>query len=193
MAAPVIQVENLTKSFGDRLLFGDLTFGISEGEKIGLVARNGTGKTTLLKILAGVDTPDNGKIIPRNGLKIGYLEQLPQFPVGVTVLEACLSSSGPVVDAVKSYHKALDSGNEAEISEAMHNMDATGAWDYEQRLTQMLSQVNISDTSAIIDTLSGGQRKRVALAAVILENPDLLILDEPTNHLDIAATEWLED
>ncbi|MDE6048576.1 MAG: ATP-binding cassette domain-containing protein, partial [Paramuribaculum sp.] len=97
------------------------------------------------------------------------------------------------VDAVKSYHKALDSGNEAEISEAMHNMDATGAWDYEQRLTQMLSQVNISDTSAIIDTLSGGQRKRVALAAVILENPDLLILDEPTNHLDIAATEWLED
>ncbi|MDE6049061.1 MAG: ATP-binding cassette domain-containing protein, partial [Paramuribaculum sp.] len=99
MAAPVIQVENLTKSFGDRLLFGDLTFGISEGEKIGLVARNGTGKTTLLKILAGVDTPDNGKIIPRNGLKIGYLEQLPQFPVGVTVLEACLSSSCPVVDA----------------------------------------------------------------------------------------------
>ncbi|MDE5744384.1 MAG: ABC-F family ATP-binding cassette domain-containing protein [Paramuribaculum sp.] len=193
MAAPVIQVENLTKSFGDRLLFGDLTFGISEGEKIGLVARNGTGKTTLLKILAGEDTPDSGKIIPRNGLRIGYLEQLPQFPEGVTVMEACLSSSGPVVDAVKAYHHALDSGNETAISEAMHNMDATEAWDYEQRLTQMLSQVNITDTSAIIDTLSGGQRKRVALAAALLENPDLLILDEPTNHLDIAATEWLDD
>ncbi len=193
MAAPVIQVEELTKSYGDRLLFGDLTFGISEGEKIGLVARNGTGKTTLLRILAGVDTPDSGRIIPRNGLRIGYLEQLPQFPPGATVLEACLSSSGPVVDTVKAYHSAIDSGDEAAIAEAMHNMDATGAWDYEQKLTQMLSQLDINDTSAIVDSLSGGQRKRVALAAAILENPDLLILDEPTNHLDIAATEWLED
>lgn len=193
MAAPVIQVEELTKSYGDRLLFGDLTFGISEGEKIGLVARNGTGKTTLLRILAGVDTPDSGRIIPRNGLRIGYLEQLPQFPPGATVLEACLSSSGPVVDTVKAYHAAIDSGDEAAIAEAMHSMDATGAWDYEQKLTQMLSQLDIHDTSAIVDNLSGGQRKRVALAAAILENPDLLILDEPTNHLDIAATEWLED
>ena len=193
MAAPVIQVEDLTKSYGDRLLFGDLTFGNSEGEKIGLVARNGTGKTTLLKILAGKEAPDSGKIIPRNGLRIGYLEQLPQFPAGATVLEACLSSAGTVVNTVKAYHKALDSGSETEIAEAMHRMDAEGAWDYEQRLTQMLSQLNITDLSASVENLSGGQRKRVALAAAILENPDFLILDEPTNHLDIAATEWLED
>ena len=154
MAAPVIQVEELTKSYGDRLLFGDLTFGISEGEKIGLVARNGTGKTTLLRILAGVDTPDSGRIIPRNGLRIGYLEQLPQFPPGATVLEACLSSSGPVVDTVKAYHAAIDSGDEAAIADAMHSMDATGAWDYEQKLTQILAHLVIHDSSAIVDKLS---------------------------------------
>ncbi|MDE5838084.1 MAG: ATP-binding cassette domain-containing protein, partial [Paramuribaculum sp.] len=118
---------------------------------------------------------------------------MPQFPAGATVLEACLSSAGTVVNTVKAYHTALDSGSETEIAEAMHRMDAEGAWDYEQRLTQMLSQLNINDLSALVENLSGGQRKRVALAAAILENPDFLILDEPTNHLDIAATEWLED
>lgn len=124
MAAPVIQVENLTKSFGDRLLFGDLTFGINEGEKIGLVARNGTGKTTLLRVLAGADTPDSGSIIARNGLRIGYLEQLPQFPAGATVLDACLSSSGNIVQTVKEYHSAIASGDERRLTEAMHAMDA---------------------------------------------------------------------
>lgn len=193
MAAPVIQVENLTKSFGDRLLFGDLTFGINEGEKIGLVARNGTGKTTLLRVLAGADTPDSGSIIARNGLRIGYLEQLPQFPAGATVLDACLSSSGNIVQTVKEYHAAIASGDERRLTEAMHAMDASGAWDYEQRLTQMLAQLRIFDTDAIVDSLSGGQRKRVALAATLLENPDFLILDEPTNHLDLEATEWLEE
>ncbi|MDE5688209.1 MAG: ATP-binding cassette domain-containing protein, partial [Paramuribaculum sp.] len=193
MAAPVIQIENLTKSYGDRLLFGDLTFGLSEGEKVGLVARNGTGKTTLLRILGGVESPDSGTIIPRSGLRIGYLEQLPQFPAGSTVLEACLHSSGPVVDTVKVYHAALSGGDENRIAEAMQQMDAAHAWDYEQRLTQLLAQLRITDIDAIVDNLSGGQRKRVALAAALLENPDLLILDEPTNHLDIEATEWLED
>lgn len=193
MAAPVIQIENLTKSYGDRLLFGDLTFGLSEGEKVGLVARNGTGKTTLLRILGGVESPDSGTIIPRSGLRIGYLEQLPQFPAGSTVLEACLHSSGPVVDTVKAYHAALSGGDENRIAEAMQQMDAAHAWDYEQRLTQLLAQLRITDIDAIVDNLSGGQRKRVALAAALLENPDLLILDEPTNHLDIEATEWLED
>lgn len=193
MAAPVIQIENLTKSYGDRLLFGDLTFGLSEGEKVGLVARNGTGKTTLLRILGGVESPDSGTIIPRSGLRIGYLEQLPQFPAGSTVLEACLHSSGPVVDTVRSYHAALATGDERRIAEAMQQMDADRAWDYEQRLTQLLAQLRITDIEAVVDNLSGGQRKRVALAAALLENPDLLILDEPTNHLDIEATEWLED
>lgn len=193
MAAPVIQVENLTKSFGDRLLFGDLTFGISEGEKIGLVARNGTGKTTLLRVLAGVDTPDSGTITARSGLRVGYLEQLPVFAPGATVLDACLSASGHIADTVREYHAALADGSDSRVAEAMHAMDAARAWDYEQRLSQMLAQLRIFDTGAVVDTLSGGQRKRVALAATLLENPDFLILDEPTNHLDLEATEWLED
>jgi len=193
MAAPVIQVENLTKSFGDRLLFGDLTFGISEGEKIGLVARNGTGKTTLLRVLGGKDTPDSGTVTAPSALRIGYFKQLPQLEPGATVLDACISASGAIAETVREYHAAMSAGDEERLAKAMHAMDAARAWDYEQRLTQMLAQLRIFDTGAIVDTLSGGQRKRVALAATLLENPDFLILDEPTNHLDIEASEWLED
>lgn len=188
-----MQVENLTKSFGDRLLFADVTFGINEGDKTGIVARNGTGKTTMLRILAGIDTPDSGSVVCRNGLRIGYLEQLPTFAPGTTVLEACLHASTDEAAAVRRYRNALTSGEDTEIADAAHEMDRLGAWDFEDRLTQLLTQLNITDTSARADTLSGGQRKRVALASVILDNPDMLILDEPTNHLDMEVIEWLEN
>lgn len=170
--AIILQTDALTKSYGDRLLFADISLGISEGEKIGLVARNGTGKTTLLRVIAGAESPDSGTITVRSGLRVGYLEQLPVFPTGLSVLQAAMGS-------LCSMHK------EASDPEALA--------DIEQRLIQLLSSLGITDTGAPVETLSGGQRKRVALAAVIIGNPDLLILDEPTNHLDIEATEWLED
>lgn len=188
----LLQTDALTKSYGDRLLFGDVSLSIAEGDKIGLVARNGTGKTTLLKVIAGIEPPDSGTITTRSGLRTGYLEQLPAFPPGASVLQACMASAtGPIADTVKEYYHALE--NDSQLRHILDRMDAVGAWDYEHRLTQFLSSPHISDTDAITDTLSGGQRKRVALAAALLENPDLLILDEPTNHLDIEATEWLED
>ncbi len=192
MAQSLMQVENLTKSFGDRLLFADVSFGISEGDKTGIVARNGTGKTTLLRILAGKDTPDSGTVTCRSGLRVGYLEQLPEFPEGATVLDACMGADTPVTRAVRAYREVLASGSDAAITDAVHEMDRLDAWDFEDRLAQMLTQLSITDLSAPVANLSGGQRKRVALASVILDRPDLLILDEPTNHLDIDVIEWLE-
>ncbi|MBD5375314.1 MAG: ABC-F family ATP-binding cassette domain-containing protein [Bacteroides sp.] len=193
MAQSLMQVENLTKSFGDWLLFADVSFGISEGDKTGIVARNGTGKTTLLRILAGKDTPDSGTITCRSGLRVGYLEQLPSFAEGATVLDACMLADTPVTRAVRAYRSALASGSDTAIAEAVHEMDRLDAWDFEDRLAQMLTQLDITDLSVPVANLSGGQRKRVALASVILDRPDLLILDEPTNHLDIGVIEWLEN
>ena len=193
MAQSLMQVENLTKSFGDRLLFADVSFGISEGDKTGIVARNGTGKTTLLRILAGTDPPDSGTITCRSGLRVGYLEQLPSFAEGATVLDACMLADTPMTRAVRAYRSALASGSDTAIAEAVHEMDRLDAWDFEDRLAQMLTQLDITDLSVPVANLSGGQRKRVALASVILDRPDLLILDEPTNHLDIGVIEWLEN
>lgn len=192
MASPLMQADRLTKSFGDRLLFADITFGLAEGDKTGIIARNGTGKTTLLRILAGRDTPDSGTVTLRSDLRVGYLEQLPPMPEGATVLDVCLGADTPVTRAVGAYRRALADGEPQAIADTAHAMDTAAAWDYEDRLTQLLQQLDITDTSAIVDTLSGGQRKRVALAAVILDDPEVLILDEPTNHLDIGVIEWLE-
>ncbi len=193
MGVSLLQVEDLTKSFGDRLLFGDVTFGINEGDKTGIVARNCTGKTTLLRILAGRDTADSGRVVPRNGLRIGYLEQLPQFADGTTVLEACLHNDTPLTRAVSEYRAATAAADETRIAAALHEMDRLQAWDFEDRLQQLLTQLHITALDIPVSQLSGGQRKRVALASVILDNPDLLILDEPTNHLDIDVIEWLEN
>ena len=163
---PYLQVEGLTKSHGDRMMFADLTFGINEGDKIGLIAKNGAGKSTLLKILSGQDAPDSGDIILRSGIRVGILDQTPEFTPGSTVMEA-------VTDGWQGIYDDLE---QARV-EAM----------------QILGKLMIEDTEALIDPLSGGQRKRVALARTLLRKPDLLILDEPTNHLDIEAVEWLEN
>lgn len=167
MATSFLQVENLTKSYGDRLLFEDVTFGVYEGDKIGIIAKNGTGKSTLLKLIAGKESPDSGNIIFRNGLRVGILEQTPVFGTNMTMMDYCL-----------------------DVDHHIHEEDAQN---YVDRTRQLLSQLDINDTGARIDTLSGGQAKRVALAKVILSEPDLIILDEPTNHLDIGVIEWLEN
>ncbi|MCH5319970.1 MAG: ABC-F family ATP-binding cassette domain-containing protein [Paramuribaculum sp.] len=193
MGAPLLTVENLTKSVGDRLLFGDVTFSLGEGDKVGIVAKNGTGKTSLLKLLAGKDSPDSGKITLNPGIKIGYLEQLPEFKPGISVSEACLSADTKVTDAIRDYHIALRSGADEKIAAATHQMDELDAWDFEDRMVSMLTSLKIESLDEPVDNLSGGQRKRVAIASVLLSDPDILIMDEPTNHLDIEIIEWLEN
>lgn len=187
-----LQVENLTKSVGDRILFKDVTFGVNEGDKIGLIAKNGTGKTTMLRCIAGEESVDDGSIIYHNDLRVGYLAQIPELPPEMTVVECCLMYDTPVTQAVRRYEASLAAGDDEEINAAVHVMDDAGAWDYEDSLKQLLTQLGITDLEQRVSTLSGGQRKRVALARVILSDPQLIILDEPTNHLDIETVEWLE-
>lgn len=188
-----LQIENLTKSYGDRILFDSVTFGVNQGDKIGLIAKNGSGKTTLLNIIAGKEAPDSGSVIFRNDLRVGIVDQTPELDESLPVIEACLSSDTPSSHAIAAYEEALASGDPERITEAMKLMDAENAWDYDERLKQMLHQLRITDLSAKAATLSGGQKKRVAIARTLLDNPDLIILDEPTNHLDIEIIEWLED
>ncbi len=191
--ASYLQIENLTKSYGDRILFGDITFGVNEGDKIGIIAKNGTGKSTLLRIISGKESADSGKITFRNDLRVAILDQTPVFTPETSVIEACMTGDGEIPKVISQYEKALQSGDTNEINNALHLMDSAGAWDYEDKIKQLLSQLKIADLNANITTLSGGQQKRVALAHVILEEPDLIILDEPTNHLDIEIIEWLEN
>lgn len=191
--ASYLQIENLTKSYGDRVLFADITFGVNEGDKIGIIAKNGTGKSTLLNIISGKESPDSGKITFRNDLRVSILEQMPNFDDSVTVIDACMHDDSKMAQTISKYEQALSSGDSNNINKAIQLMDAAGAWDYEDRLKQLLTQLNITDLNAPIVQMSGGQRKRVALARVILEEPELIILDEPTNHLDIEIIEWLED
>ena len=191
--AVFLQVEDLTKSYGDRILFDSISFGVNEGDKIGIIAKNGTGKSTLLKIIADKENVDDGKITFKNDLRVGYLEQMPEFNPDSTVLEACLNESGKIAQIISKYEQALINGDSEDINDLILQMDTAGAWDFEDKLKQLLSQLKIIDLNAQIKTLSGGQRKRVAIAHILLENPDLIILDEPTNHLDIDIIEWLEN
>ena len=191
--ASYLQIENLTKSYGDRILFDSIAFGINEGDKIGIIAKNGTGKSTLLKIISGKESPDDGKITYRNDLRVGILDQMPEFSADATVLDSCLLDNSETAQIIAKYELALNNGNADEINQAINLMDNANAWDYEDKLKQLLTQLKITDLTAKISTLSGGQRKRVAIARLILENPDLIILDEPTNHLDIEIIEWLEN
>ena len=188
-----LQVENLTKSYGDLVLFDNISFTIGEGQRIALIGRNGSGKTTLLNILAGKDTADSGTITPRRDLRIAYLEQNPEYAADLTVLEACFRSDNPALRAIAAYEQAVADPAQDGLQEAMSRMDALAAWDYEQRAKEILSRLKINDFDKKIGQLSGGQLKRVALAAVLISEADLLILDEPTNHLDTDMTEWLEE
>lgn len=190
---PYLQVEGLQKSFGDLVLFQDLSFGIAEGQKVGLIAKNGTGKTTLLNILSGKEGKDGGSVIYRNDLRVGYLEQTPFYPPEFTVIEACFSHGNETTEVIKAYERCMETPGNPGLDHILEEMERTKAWDYEQRAKQILSQLKINDFDQPIAQLSGGQLKRVALANVLILEPDLLILDEPTNHLDLEMVEWLED
>jgi ATP-binding cassette subfamily F protein uup len=191
--ANILSVENLTHHYGDVRLFDNLNFGLDEGDKAALIARNGTGKTTLLNILAGLFKADGGNVTIRNGIKVGYLTQEPVYPDGLTVKEAVFSGENELVDLVRKYESALEANDQPLISRLIEKMDALNAWDYETRVKQILNQLNITQLSQPVEQLSGGQLKRVALAAVLVEEPDFLILDEPTNHLDLDMVDWLEE
>ena len=188
-----LQVEGLSKAFGVDVLFEDLTFGVAEGEKIGLIAKNGTGKSTLLDILAGIASQDSGTVIYRNNLRVGYLPQLPDLGGAYTVLDACLHGDDPRSGAIHDYEEALRTGDSDAMTAAIQAMDANVAWDYEERFKQILTQLKITDYNQPVKELSGGQVKRVALARLLIDEPQMLILDEPTNHLDIDMIEWLEN
>lgn len=188
-----LQVDGLTKSFGDLVLFENITFGVAQGQKIGLIAQNGSGKTTLLNIIAGKEDYDEGSIVFRNDLRVGYLEQAPHYPEGLTVLQACFYSQNETVRLLAEYEQALMDNDTDKLNSLLERMDSLKAWDYEQRAKQILGELKIHNLEQKVESLSGGQLKRVALANVLITEPKLIILDEPTNHLDLEMTEWLED
>ncbi len=188
-----LQVEGLTKSFGVRVLFSNISFTVGSGERIGLIARNGYGKSTLLNIITGSQQADSGTITMSRGVRVSYLVQEPQFPKGLTVLEACLQGENEMLEAIKEYELALEDSNQDRLHSSISQMDRLGAWDYETKIKNILSRLNITELNMPIDKLSGGQLKRVALANALIIEPELLILDEPTNHLDVEVTRWLEE
>lgn len=188
-----LQVENLTKSFGDNLLFENISFGISDNQRVALIAKNGTGKTTLLNIIAGNEDYQGGTISFKRDLRVGYLDQNPDFPKNLSVIDACLRSDNEAVRTIAAYEHCMASGNHDGLDEILSQMDLHKAWDYETRIKQILGKLKIFNFEQLIGELSGGQLKRVALANVLISEPDLLILDEPTNHLDLEMVEWLED
>ncbi len=188
-----LQIENISKSFGDLVLFSDISFTIEERQRIGLIACNGKGKSTLLKVIAGEEPHEGGKITMRNDMRIGYLEQEPDFGENLTVIEACMQRNSEKTDVIARYEAAIESGDHSQLQHLMEEMDRLQAWDYENCAKQILDKLKIKNFNQPIRELSGGQKKRVALAAVLIEQPDLMILDEPTNHLDLEMVEWLEE
>lgn len=189
----MLGLECITKSFGDRVLFRDIDLFIDNGDKIGLIAPNGSGKTTLLKIIMGYEPYDNGIITKSNGLKISYLEQLPQLPKGISILDAVMDKDNDVCNTIKLYEKAVLDNDNNLISELSEKMDRYDAWSYDIKLKKMLSSMGISDVYRTTDNLSGGEVKRIALANALMNEPDIFLFDEPTNHLDLQTIEWLED
>lgn len=200
MAENYITLENVTKSFGEKELFSSIGFGINKGQKIALVAENGSGKTTLLKIIANKEIADNGTVSFRKGITISYLEQHPLQAETSTIMDVLFNSSTPLMQTVKRYQQALlnstknaDEVSEKELSEAILEMDCQNAWNYESQIKEILGKLNITDLTKNVSTLSGGEKKKVALCATLISKSEVLLLDEPTNHLDIEMIEWLEE
>ena len=188
-----LSVENLTKSFGDRIIFSDLSFGIDLGQKVAIVAKNGNGKTTLLRCLMELEPYDSGRIVYRNDIRVAFMEQSENLDETHTILEAVFSHELPELQVVKKYNKAMREGNEEVINECYEELTELNAWDIEVKVNQILSVLKLDNTDLLIGSLSGGQKKRVALAQVLIAEADFLILDEPTNHLDLDMIEWLEE
>lgn len=190
---PILDIRNLTKRIGDLVLFNDISFSVGEGQHVGLIARNGAGKSTLLNILAGDEDYEEGNIVFRNGIRTGYLEQTPHYEPHLSVLDACFSRAGELADLISQYEKCLATPGTPHLAELIDEMERREAWDFELKAKQVLTKLEITSFNQPVGELSGGQLKRVALANVLLMDPDFLILDEPTNHLDIGMIEWLED
>ncbi len=188
-----LQIDGVSKRFGELELFSGISFVVEERKRIGLIACNGKGKSTLLKIIAGEEPCDGGNITTRNGIRVGYLEQEPDFAGELTVLEACLQRNNEKAQVVARYEKALQEGDDKQLQSLMEEMDSLDAWDYENRAKQVLTKLKILRFDQPVKELSGGQKKRIALASVLIEQPELMILDEPTNHLDLEMVEWLEE
>lgn len=188
-----ISVENISKSYGERVLYTDVSFGINAGQKIGFIAPNGSGKTSLLHILSGLESPDTGEVNSRNNITISFLQQNPQFDPNISIEEAILTSPNPILKTISNYERAIKNPDDTDaMQHAFDAMEADQAWDFETKYKQILSQLKLDDINQLIDTLSGGQKRRLALAIAILTEPDVLLLDEPTNHLDLEMIEWLE-
>ena len=194
-----LSAENLSKSFGERILFKDISLGLRRGDKMAMVAANGAGKTSILRIIAGKDSPDDGKVAIRNGIRLGYLEQEPVINSDISVSDYIKTAGSEVLSVIKKYKEVLERHSVHHTPEdnyalelANVKMDQYHAWDYDRRMIQMLHRFNITNLEQKINTLSGGQKKRLALSLLLLDEPELLLLDEPTNHLDINMIEWLE-
>jgi ATP-binding cassette subfamily F protein uup len=190
---PFLQAENLSKRFGDQLLFENISFTIFEHQKVALIARNGTGKTTLMEILAGNDTPESGQITKTGDVRIGYLKQIPDLDDNLTVFEAVFQSGDERIETIRNFEDAVLHNRKEDITKYTELMESHHAWDYEVKVKQILTQLKIFNYDQRISELSGGQKKRVAMANVLINEPDLLMMDEPTNHLDLEMIEWLEN
>ena len=188
-----LSVENLSKRYGEKLLFENISFGIDKGQKVALVARNGTGKSSLLNVLAGNEAPETGSVVYRNDLRVSFLPQEPQFESGQTVLDTLFSSDHELVQVIKEYQRSMEEEDTEAMQSAFEKLDRLNGWDFEVRARQIFTKLKTGKLNQKVDTLSGGQLKRLALAHVLIDEPDLLILDEPTNHLDLTMIEWLEE
>ena len=189
---PYLQAENLSKRWGELMLFEDISFTVFEGAKVALIAKNGTGKSTLLNLLAGKDSPDEGIITLTNDVKVGYFEQIPDLNPNNTVIEEIFESDNEKIKTVKAFELAVAQNKQDEIAAISAKMDELNAWAIEVEIKQILTELKINFLEQKVEELSGGQQKRLALAKVLINQPDLLILDEPTNHLDLEMIEWLE-
>ena len=188
-----LSVENISKSYGERVLFEDISFGINKDQKVAFVAKNGSGKTSILNIIAGLDTPDTGKIVTRKEISMAYLSQNDVLNPDLTIEETIFATENKILSIVNQYEKALKNLEDTDAYQAAFElMEQYNAWDFETQYTQILSKLKIDDLSQKVSSLSGGQKKRVSLAIVLIHKPDFLILDEPTNHLDLEMIEWLE-
>ncbi|WP_335966903.1 ABC-F family ATP-binding cassette domain-containing protein [Galbibacter sp. PAP.153] len=188
-----LSVENIAKSYGERVLFTNISFGINKDQKIAFIAKNGTGKTSMLNIITGKDSPDSGQVISRNGIRISFLSQEPDLDPNLTIEETIFASENNVLKTIQQYEKALENPDDTEAyQKAFEQMEIKNAWDFETQYKQILFQLKLDQLDQKVNKLSGGQRKRLALATILLNTPDLLILDEPTNHLDLEMIEWLE-
>jgi len=190
----LLSVENIAKAYGEHVLFSDISFGINKDQKIALIAKNGSGKTSILNILSGIDTPDSGQVNYRKGIRVSFLDQEPNLDPNLTIEETIFASDNEVLQVIRAYENALENPDDADAYQhAFEGMERFQAWDFETQYKQILSKLNLNDIHLKVAILSGGQKKRLALANALINKPDLLVLDEPTNHLDLEMIEWLEE